>query len=330
MTTLAFAIIAFMFAMYVVLDGYDLGVGAISPIVARDDRERRTLMRAIGPFWNGNEVWLVAGGATLFAMFPKAFASAFSGFYLPLIVVLWLLMGRGIAMELRDHYRGQLWHQFWDAAFSGSSALLIVVLGVALGNLVRGVPLDNDGYFRGTFAFLLNPYSVSVACFALVALGLHASAFLTIRVEGAPLERAWRLSTYVWIATGVSFVAVTALTFVMRPDLFTHVGVLLAGAIATLAFAALRMAIARRMELAAFGASALFLAAMLSACAMTMFPYLLRDFPNAATGISVSSAAPSESALISAIVVTLVALAGVVTYTALLWPKLAGKVQVEE
>ncbi len=102
-------------------------------------------MASIGPFWNGNEVWLIAGGAALFALFPAAYASSFSGFYLPFIVVLWLLMFRGIAIELREHFTSELWHQFWDAAFSLSSALLIVLFGVAIGNLLRGVPLERVG-----------------------------------------------------------------------------------------------------------------------------------------------------------------------------------------
>ncbi len=330
MTIFAFAIVAFMFAVYVVLDGYDLGVAAVAPMVARSDRERRAVMRAIGPFWNGNEVWLIAGGATLFATFPKAFASAFSGFYLPLIVVLWLLMARGIAMELRDHYKGELWHQFWDTAFASSSALLILVLGVALGNLIRGVPLDAAGYFRGTFAFLLNPYAIGVGLFALVSIAMHGAAFLTLRVEGALLARAQRALPLLWLATAVMFIVITGATIAMRRDLLTHAGVLISGACAAGAIAAVRIGIARGRSVLAFGASSAFFGAMLAACAMTMYPYLLRDFPVTGAGISIFAAAPSVSALVSAVVVTVIGLIAVIAYTAVLWPRLAGKVQLEE
>ncbi|MGC2633157.1 MAG: cytochrome d ubiquinol oxidase subunit II, partial [Candidatus Cybelea sp.] len=162
MSVAAFVTIAFMFAMYVMLDGYDLGVATVGALIARGERDRSAVMASIGPFWNGNEVWLIAAAAALFALFPAAFAAAFSGFYLPFIVALWLLMLRGIAVELREHFPSEVWHQFWDAAFAGSSALLIFVFGIALGNLLRGVPLDASGYFEGTFAFLLNPYALLV------------------------------------------------------------------------------------------------------------------------------------------------------------------------
>src|SRR5579875_361995 len=121
-----------MIAAYAMLDGYDLGVGAIMPFIARDERERGAVMAAIGPFWNGNEVWLVAAGGTLFALFPRAYASAFSGFYLPFMVVLWLLMFRGVSIELRNHKTNPLWRAFFDASFSVSSALLIVLFGIAV------------------------------------------------------------------------------------------------------------------------------------------------------------------------------------------------------
>src|SRR3954463_3990106 len=136
-----------MIAMYVLLDGFDLGAGAIHLVAARDDGERRKIIRAIGPVWDGNEVWLIAGGGTLFFAFPVLYASSFSGFYLPLIIVLWLLMMRGLSIELRQHIDNPLWATFWDAAFFVGSSLLAVFLGVALGNVVRGVPLDADGNF---------------------------------------------------------------------------------------------------------------------------------------------------------------------------------------
>ncbi len=184
MSVLAFAVIAFMLTMYVLLDGYDLGVASITPFVARSDREREGSMRSIGPFWNGNEVWIIAGGGALFALFPKAYASSFSGFYLAFIIVLWLLMFRGVAMELRSHFPSEIWHQFWDACFFGSSLLLILLYGVALGNLLHGVPLGPEGYFDGTLNELLNPYSIMVGLFAIAALMLHGTTYLVMRTSG--------------------------------------------------------------------------------------------------------------------------------------------------
>ncbi|MGA8535507.1 MAG: cytochrome d ubiquinol oxidase subunit II, partial [Candidatus Tumulicola sp.] len=191
--TIAFGTIAFMLTAYVLLDGYDLGIAAISPVIARSERERAVVMSSIGPFWNGNEVWLIAAGGALFALFPAAYASSFSGFYLPFMIVLWMLMFRGIAMELRNHLASDLWRQFWDVAFWLSSSLLIVLFGVALGNLVRGVPLGAHGYFLGTFGFLLNPYALLVAAFGVAVLAQHGATFAMLRIDGEPALRAARL-----------------------------------------------------------------------------------------------------------------------------------------
>ncbi|HEY6450896.1 MAG TPA: cytochrome d ubiquinol oxidase subunit II, partial [Candidatus Cybelea sp.] len=210
MSVAAFIAIVFLLTMYVVLDGYDLGVASIALLIARGDRERATVMASIGPFWNGNEVWLIAAGAALFALFPAAYASSFSGFYLPFIIVLWLLMFRGIALELREHFSSELWHQFWDASFSLSSGLLIFILGLALGNLLRGVPLNSEGYFQGTFAFLLNPYALLVGLFAVLTLGVHGGAFAATRIEGELGARAMRLARRGSWAVLALYLAVTA------------------------------------------------------------------------------------------------------------------------
>ena len=147
MPTLWFCLVAFMIAVYVLLDGFDLGVGIVHLGVARTDAERRAVMGSIGPVWDGNEVWLIAGGGTLFFAFPVLYASSFSGFYLPLMMVLWLLVLRGISIEFRSLVDGPVWSPLWDLVFCGSSALLAIFFGAALGNVVRGVPLDARGYF---------------------------------------------------------------------------------------------------------------------------------------------------------------------------------------
>ncbi len=147
METLWFCLIAVMIAAYVVLDGFDLGVGMVYLFIARTDDERKTVIKSIGPFWDGNEVWLLAAGGTLYFAFPVLYASSFSGFYLPLMMVLWLLILRGMSVEMRSHVDVDLWKQFADAVFAISSALLAIFFGAALGNVIRGVPLKADGYF---------------------------------------------------------------------------------------------------------------------------------------------------------------------------------------
>src|SRR5579872_1824969 len=147
METIWFALVALMLTGYVVLDGFDLGAGALHLVAARTDAERRTVLAAIGPVWDGNEVWLLAAGGTLFYAFPLLYASSFSGFYLALNILLWLLVGRALGIELRHHLENRVWAAFFDGAFSLSSILLIVFFGAALGNVMRGVPLGADHYF---------------------------------------------------------------------------------------------------------------------------------------------------------------------------------------
>jgi cytochrome bd ubiquinol oxidase subunit II len=328
MSVVAFFLIACMLAIYVMLDGYDLGVAAITPLVARTDDERRACMRAIGPFWNGNEVWLIAAGGALFALFPKAYASAFSGFYLPLIVVLWLLMGRGIALELREHFPSALWHQFWDTVFALSSVLLIVIFGVALGNLVRGVPLDVDGYFTGTFAFLLNPYALLSGAFVLVALALHGATFLMVRVEGPIAARSRNLARALSMGAAALFVVTSLVTAAIRGVVAAPVYAVAFVSLAALV-AVIYGTVAGKGGLA-FVASCAWIASLMVVSAGTIFPYILPAFPSGTGGLSIYAAAPSSTALASALAVTLVGLVVVCIYSAVVWRKLAGKVRVGE
>src|SRR5438874_11365815 len=147
MPTLWFILVTFMLTMYVLLDGFDLGAGVIHLFAAKTNDERRMILQAIGPVWDGNEVWLIAAGGTLFFTFPLLYASSFSGFYLPLIIVLWLLMLRGISVELRSHIQNPLLASLWDAVFFIGSTMLAIFYGAALGNVIRGVPLDRNGAF---------------------------------------------------------------------------------------------------------------------------------------------------------------------------------------
>src|ERR1022692_2385047 len=147
METLWFWLVAFSVAMFVVFDGFDIGAGILPLLVARTDDERARMFRVIGPVWDGNEVWLLAAGGTLVFAFPALYAASFSGFYLPLMIVLWLLILRGISIEFRNHIQSLVWQPLWDAVFAGASALLAIFFGAALGNVVRGVPLDRSGEF---------------------------------------------------------------------------------------------------------------------------------------------------------------------------------------
>jgi cytochrome bd ubiquinol oxidase subunit II len=329
MIVFAFWLLAAMLSVYVLLDGYDLGVATITPFVARTDEERAATMRSIGPFWNGNEVWLIATAAVLFALFPKAYAASFSGFYLPFIVVLWLLMVRGIAMELRGHFPSAVWHDFWDACFFLSSLLLVFVFGITLGNLIRGLPLDSTGFFQGTFAFLLNPYALLVGSFGIATLALHGASFLVWRTNGPPALRARAAMPWVWTVVLVFYVIVTLATLWMRGGL-VNVPRLWLVALVALAVAALisiRITMPRNASLATFLASSLFVATLVVAAAATVFPYLIPGYPTGTGGISIFAAAPSPSGIAVTLGVALVGLAAVLVYSLLAYRYLISSIE---
>src|SRR6201981_1731368 len=207
MGTIWFCLVAFMITVYVLLDGFDLGAGAIHLLVAKTDEERRQVLASIGPVWDGNEVWLVAGGGVLYFAFPALYASGFSGFYLPLMIVLWLLILRGASIEFRNHIKSAVWDPLWDFLFCASSLLLAVFFGAALGNVVRGVPLDASGYFfeplwtnfaLGEETGILDWYTILVGVLALLALAMHGALWVQLKTTGAVGQRSARLARQIW------------------------------------------------------------------------------------------------------------------------------------
>lgn len=316
MNTVAFDLLAFMLAVYVLLDGYDLGVATIVPFIARTSNERADAMHAIGPYWNGNEVWLIAAGAALFALFPKAYASVFSGFYLPFIVVLWLLMFRGMAMELRGHFPSAIWRDFWDFCFSASSVLLIFLFGVTLGNLVRGVPLDAAGYFIGTFSLLLNPFALSVGALAITVLAMHGALFAMLRVSGAPVTRARTVVAWAAPAAFVLYLAATVEVFSMVDPHIVSSPLVLVPIIGLASLAGETISALRGHARTAFGLSCAFLISLLTGAAAAMYPYVLPGLPQRAAGLSIAASSPSPVALSSALAVSIVGLCIVVAYSA--------------
>src|SRR5438046_528420 len=202
-----FWLVAIMLVAYVVLDGFDLGVGILHVLLPRNEQERQLTLRTIGPVWDGNEVWLLAAGGTLYFAFPLLYASAFSGFYLALMIVLWLLIMRGAAIELRAHVDSAVWRGFFDGCFAFSSLLLTIFYGAALGTVVRGVPLNADGYFFlplwtdwriGSQPGVLDWYTVIAAVLALLALTIHGANWVALKTSGELNARAKRVAGIRW------------------------------------------------------------------------------------------------------------------------------------
>jgi cytochrome bd ubiquinol oxidase subunit II len=308
--TLWFCLIAVMLAGYVILDGFDLGAGVVHLFIARTEEERGRVLRSIGPVWDGNEVWLIAAGGTLYFAFPVLYASAFSGFYLALMMVLWLLILRGISIELRGQIDGPLWKPFWDLVFGVSSTLLALLLGVALGNVVRGVPLDSSGYFflplwtnltTGPDAGVVDWYTLLVGLASLAALALHGTFWVTYKTGGDLQDRSRAFASKVWWLVLALTAALTPVSFLIQPNIAKEFGERPWGAVfPVLALAGLfgmRMASTRGRDLAAFLGSCLYLTGMLTSVVFGVYPYVLPSNSAPATALTVSNASAAEYGL---------------------------------
>jgi cytochrome d ubiquinol oxidase subunit II len=310
MPLLWFAILATMLTTYVVLDGLDFGAGIAHLFIAKTDDDRRAVLAAIGPVWDGNEVWLIASGGVLFFAFPRAYASATSGFYLPLMIVLWLLIFRGLSIELRSKIDNPLWRAFWDVAFAGSSTLLAFVFGATFGNLVRGVPIDDDGYFStplfttffpSAFAGALDAYTVVVGLFAVAVLGIHGALFVRWKTSGEVAKQATifarrclsvALVLDIVVALGSAAVRPDALhAFVSRPLAWLFALVAMGGAVIAM------RGLSRDEELSPFVGSCLFLAGTLLAGAVALAPMLLRSTIDPAYSLDAEHAASGPHGL---------------------------------
>jgi cytochrome d ubiquinol oxidase subunit II len=341
METLWFVLVAAMLAMYVFLDGFDLGAGAIHPFVAGSDTEKRLLYRAIGPVWDGNEVWLLAAGGTLFFTFPPVYAAGFSGFYLPLMIVLWLLMFRGLALELRSHVDHSVWFGLWDGAFFVGSSLLAVFFGAALGNVVRGVPLNQQGYFFEPLWTDFNPmsatpgvldwYTVLVGLLALSALVVHGAHYVALKTEGELNARCRRLARRGWWLTLLLTMLTTLATFVVRPTLLTSFAIRPWGAIfPILAIGGLVLMWwfqRREHELGSFLASATYLAGMLTSAAFAVYPALLPAV-EPANSLTVYNAAAPTYGLVVGLIWWIIGMLLAAVYFVLIYRLFRGKVRL--
>jgi cytochrome d ubiquinol oxidase subunit II len=343
MPTLWFILVAFMLTMYVLLDGFDLGAGVIHLFAARTNNERRMILQAIGPVWDGNEVWLIAAGGTLFFTFPVLYASSFSGFYLPLIMVLWFLMLRGIAIELRSHIHDPVWISLWDGVFFVGSALLAIFYGAALGNVIRGVPLDKNGIFFEALWTDFNPYSsnpgildwytILVGLLALAVLTTHGANYIAVKTEGVLNARARRIARRAWVATLVLALLTTIATFSVQPALSASFGsrpweiifplIALAGLIGMGYFNF------RQRDLAAFFSSGVFIVGMLASTASSLYPLVLPAV-NPANSLTITNASGSQYGQTVGLVWWSIGMILAIVYFVLTYRLFWGKVRLTE
>jgi cytochrome d ubiquinol oxidase subunit II len=342
METLWFMIVAVMVAAYVVLDGFDLGAGVIYLGAAKTSVERQKIMRAIGPVWDGNEVWLLAAGGTLYFAFPLLYASSFSGFYLPLMMVLWLLMLRGIGIELRSHMDNPVWRGFFDVVFSVSSILLCIFFGAALGNVVRGVPLQADEYFFeplwtnfrvGTNNGILDWYTVLTGVIALVTLTVHGSLYIATKTEDDLNRRARTVATWAWPLQLVLTVVGLIATVSIRPGVLDNYKHYLIGFLIPIvvfgSLAGMMHAILKRKDKIAFVASAVYIVGMLVGAAFALYPVVLPASTDPALNLTIYNTAAGRHGLSVGFTWWILGAILAVGYFSFLFRMFKGKVRLE-
>jgi cytochrome d ubiquinol oxidase subunit II len=224
LNTLWFILVAVLFVGFFLLEGFDYGVGILLPFLGKDDRDRRVIINTIGPFWDGNEVWLITAGGAMFAAFPNWYATMFSGFYLALVLMLLALIVRGVAFEFRSKDRHPQWRVFWDWMVFGGSLVPALLWGVAFANLIRGVPINAEMQYVGSFWTLLNPYALLGGLTYLSAFALHGAIFLSLKTKGEIMERAYTAAKRLWLPT-VALVVVYAAAGYFATDMFTRLGI---------------------------------------------------------------------------------------------------------
>jgi cytochrome bd ubiquinol oxidase subunit II len=335
-------IVAVMLVAYVVLDGFDLGVGILHLFIARSEGERKLVLRSIGPVWDGNEVWLLAGGGTLYFAFPMLYASAFSGFYLALMIVLWLLIARGASIELRTHIDTYVWRAFFDGLLFVSSALLAVFFGAALANVIRGVPLGADGYFFlplwtnwrvGPEPGILDWYTVLGGLLALVALTIHGALYLAVKTEGELQQRARTLVRGGWIVLFVLTLFSLPASILARGDTlanYRNYPVTFVIPIAVLLSLLGMVVFCRKGEdRKAFASSCIYLSAMLVGAAVGLYPRLLPASNDPSHDITISKALSGPHTLQAGLAWWAFGMVLALTYFIIVYRMFRGKVTLE-
>lgn len=341
MQTLWFILVGFMLTMYVVLDGFDLGAGVIHLFAAKNDHERRLILRAIGPVWDGNEVWLIASGGTLFFTFPLLYASSFSGFYLPLIIVLWLLMLRGVSIELRSLIANPVWSSFWDGLFFVGSALLAIFYGAAMANVIRGVPLDKNGnFFQALWTdfnpFSANPgildwYTILIALMALAVLTTHGATYIAVKTTGPLNVRTRLVARGAWAVTIALTILGTIATFAVQPHIsasffsrpwgFIFPLIALIGLVGSIFFNL------RERDLISFFCSCAFIIGMLASAAFGLYPLMLPAV-NPAYSLTIQNASASQYGQTVGLVWWIIGMILAAVYFILIYRLFWGKIDV--
>ena len=328
-----FAVIGAVFTGYAILDGFDLGAGAIH-LLFKKEESRRIALNAIGPVWDGNEVWLVIGGGALFAGFPEVYATLFSAFYIPFMLFLMVLILRAIAIEFRSKETMLWWRQMWDIVYSLASTLIAFLLGVVLGNLIQGIPIDENFEYQGDFLQLLNPYALLTGLTTLASCTMHGSIYLVMKTES-------RLYTKLSIMVRdtsrffvICYIMQTMVTLVYFPSMAAkfkaHPTLFAVPMLTVLIIINTRRLLEKGKYMLAFLSSAFTMASLLVTVAINLFPKIIHSTLDPKNSITIYNGASSEKSLSIILLFAAIGVPIVATYTFFVFWTFKGKVKLDE
>ncbi|MEW5923938.1 MAG: cytochrome d ubiquinol oxidase subunit II [Candidatus Zixiibacteriota bacterium] len=333
LNTTWFFLVGVLFTGYALLDGFDLGVGALH-LLTKTDSERRLMINSIGPVWDGNEVWLVTGGGALFAAFPEVYATSFSGFYMAMILLLFGLIFRAVAIDFRSKQPSKVWRQFWDISFSVSSIISALLIGVALGNIAYGIPLDANEEFIGSFWGLLHPYTLLVGITTVSLFMMHGAIYAVMKTEGELQSklRGWVNPTIIFFI--ICYIMTTLATLLYLPHMSENLKaspvLFIVPILNALAIANIPREIHHGREFRAFLSSCASMIALMTLFGVGMFPNLILSNPNPANSLHIYNGASSPKTLEIMLIIAIIGMPLVIAYTASIYYIFRGKVRLTE
>jgi cytochrome d ubiquinol oxidase subunit II len=327
-----FVLVGVLFTGYAMLDGFDLGIGALH-LFTRKDEERRTMLNAIGPVWDGNEVWLVTGGGALFAAFPNVYATVFSGFYLAFVLLLCALIFRGVAIEFRSKQPMFWWRQMWDIGFAAGSVLSSVLIGVAMGNIAVGIPIDANGEFAGTFLGLLRPYPLLLGVTTLALFMMHGAIYGAMKTEGELHDklRGWAMNCIIFFVICAATTTMATLLYVphMTQRVHDHPWLFSIALLNMLAIANIPREIHHARDRRAFVSSCVAMIAMMGLFGLEMYPNLVFSDPSPENSLNIYNAASSHKTLQIMLIIAITGVPIVLAYTLSIYWIFRGKVKLD-
>ncbi len=329
LNTVWFLLVGVLIIGYAILDGFDFGVGVIH-LFTKNENDKRIMMNAIGPVWDGNEVWLLTGGGALFAAFPIVYATVFSGFYIAFMLLLTALIFRAVSFEFRGKVESARWRKFWDYAFGIGSLLPSILFGVAIGNILRGIPIDNLGNFTGTFFSLLNPYSILIGLLTLFLFMMHGSIYLAMKSQNDLQIRIENWVNRTWVVFIILYVAATFFSFFEASFLFEGIlknpifWILLILLILTVIY--IPIAVKGKKYFLGFISSSLTIASMIGLAAISLFPRLVPSNIDLQNSLTIYNSSSSENTLTAMLIIALIGMPIVIAYTIFIYKVFKGKV----